>query len=105
MIQTATIEHFPVILVGAGEWDGLLDWLRTTALSERRIDESDLAGLRMAGSPAEVVQIVSRALGRQRGHAQRVRRRPMRRWADSFRRPGQQPGVPSVAQPDTPFWM
>ena len=79
LIQTATIEHFPVILVGAGEWDGLLDWLRTTALSEQRIDESDLAGLRMAGSPAEVVQIVSRALGRQRGHAQRVRRRPMRR--------------------------
>ena len=58
---------------------GTLDWLRTTALSEQRIDESDLAGLRMAGSPAEVVQIVSRALGRQRGHAQRVRRRPMRR--------------------------
>ena len=51
LIQTATIEHFPAILVGAGEWDGLLDWLRTRALSEHRIDESDLAGLRMAGVP------------------------------------------------------
>ena len=25
LIQTATIRHFPVILVGDGEWDGLLD--------------------------------------------------------------------------------
>jgi hypothetical protein len=28
LIQTATIRHFPVILLGEGEWDGLLDWLR-----------------------------------------------------------------------------
>ena len=28
LIQTATIRHFPVILLGDGEWDGLLDWLR-----------------------------------------------------------------------------
>ena len=28
LIQTATIRHFPVILVGDGEWDGMLAWLR-----------------------------------------------------------------------------
>ena len=59
LIQTATIEHFPVILVGQGEWEGLLDWLRTTALADRRINEQDLTGLRTAATPAEVVQIVS----------------------------------------------
>ena len=59
LIQTATIEHFPVILVGQAEWEGLLDWLRTTALADRRINEEDLSGLRTAATPAEVVQIVA----------------------------------------------
>lgn len=72
LIQTATIEHFPVIPVRPGEWDGLLDWLRTRALSEHRIDESDLAGLRTAGRPAEVVQIVSRARASEGSRATRV---------------------------------
>jgi uncharacterized protein (TIGR00730 family) len=29
LIQTRTIREFPVILVDAGEWDGLLDWCVT----------------------------------------------------------------------------
>jgi uncharacterized protein (TIGR00730 family) len=65
LIQTSTIEHFPVILVGEGEWDGLLGWLRSTALADRRIDENDLTCLRAAASPAEVVQIVSAARERR----------------------------------------
>jgi uncharacterized protein (TIGR00730 family) len=73
LIQTATIEHFPVILVGPSEWDGLLDWLQARALADRRIDARDLAGLRMAMSPAEVVEIVSAARTRQRAVAQRLR--------------------------------
>lgn len=28
LVQTRTIKNFPVILMG-GEWDGLLDWLRS----------------------------------------------------------------------------
>ena len=47
LIQTATIRHFPVVLVGGHEWDGLLDWLRTGALADRRIDAKDLARLRV----------------------------------------------------------
>jgi uncharacterized protein (TIGR00730 family) len=79
LIQTETIGHFPVILVGPDEWDGLLDWLRGRALADRRIDERDLGGLHRAASPAEVVQIVSAARERQRAHAERLRRRVMRR--------------------------
>ena len=33
LIQTATIRHFPAILAGDGEWDGLLEWLRSRALA------------------------------------------------------------------------
>jgi len=74
LIQTATIEHFPVILVGEGEWEGLLDWLRSTALADRRIDQNDLTSLRAAASPEDVVQLVSAALERRR--PVRPKRRP-----------------------------
>jgi uncharacterized protein (TIGR00730 family) len=65
LIQTATIRHFPVILLGEGEWDGLLDWLSASALSDTRIDVDDLAGLRVVSDPGEVVRIVRAARERQ----------------------------------------
>ena len=71
LIQTATIRHFPAILVGDGEWDGLLDWLRARALAEHRIEPSDLAGLRVVGDPAEVARIVATAYERQLAEAGR----------------------------------
>ena len=58
LIQTATVRHFPAILLGDGEWDGLLRWLRDHALSDGRIDSADLDGLRLTDDPAEVVRIV-----------------------------------------------
>ena len=66
LIQTSTIEHFPVILVGEDDWNGLLDWLRTVALAARRVEPSDLAQLRIAREPDEVVEIVGAARDRQR---------------------------------------
>ena len=58
LIQTNTIRHFPLILVGEGERDGLLDWLRHRALANRRIDAADLAYLHSVRRPEEVVEIV-----------------------------------------------
>ena len=75
LIQTATIRHFPVILLGEGEWDGLLDWLRARALAERRIGAEDLAMLRVVRDPAEVCEIVDAAHRRQREQAHHQRRR------------------------------
>ena len=66
LIQTATIQHFPVILLGDGEWDGLIDWLRDRALADHRINPSDLARLRQSSDPDEVVAIVAAAHRRQR---------------------------------------
>jgi len=65
LIQTQTIRHFPVILVGDGEWDGLLDWLRARALADHRIEPSDLCELRVVSDPDEVARIVVAAYGRQ----------------------------------------
>jgi predicted Rossmann-fold nucleotide-binding protein len=75
LIQTATIEHFPVILLGEGEWDGLLEWLAARALPDHRIDRAELAGLRVATSPQDVVELVATARERQQTHARRLRRR------------------------------
>jgi uncharacterized protein (TIGR00730 family) len=75
LIQTATIRHFPVILVGGGEWDGLVDWLRERALADRRIDASDLDFLRKVDEPAEVCEIVEAAHARQREYGRSQRRR------------------------------
>jgi uncharacterized protein (TIGR00730 family) len=62
LIQTRTIEHFPVILLGEEEWDGLLVWLRERVLPQGRIDERDLALLHVVRAPSEVVPIVDASL-------------------------------------------
>jgi hypothetical protein len=71
LIQTATIQHFPVVLLGDGDWQGLLGWLRTTALADRRIDGADLAGIHTTTRPEEVVEIVDSARHEQRRSAWR----------------------------------
>ncbi len=56
LIQTATVRHFPVILLGGEEWDGLLGWLRERALADGRISEGDLALIRVIDSPSEILR-------------------------------------------------
>ncbi|HWX95769.1 MAG TPA: TIGR00730 family Rossman fold protein [Solirubrobacteraceae bacterium] len=75
LIQTQTIRHFPVILLGDGEWDGLLQWLRERALADRRIDARDLERLHLVSSPREVLEIIDSAYERQRAHGHCTRRR------------------------------
>jgi uncharacterized protein (TIGR00730 family) len=75
LIQTATIRHFPAILLGQGEWDGLLDWLRARALADARIGAADLEELSLVTHPEEVCAIVDAAYARQREHGARQPRR------------------------------
>jgi uncharacterized protein (TIGR00730 family) len=75
LIQTATIEHFPVILLGEGEWDGLLTWLRQRPLAHGRIGSDDLAVLEVGSDPAEIARIVDAASARQHARGRGQRRR------------------------------
>ena len=75
LIQTATIRHFPVLLAGDGEWDGLLAWLHDTVLADNRIAPVDLDLLHRVSDPAEVARLVTSARERQREQRQRQRRR------------------------------
>lgn len=75
LIQTATIRHFPVIMLRSSEWEGMIGWLRAQALTDGRISEQDLATLHIVDRPAEVCALVQAAHERQREQARRQRRR------------------------------
>jgi len=65
LIQTATIRHFPVVLIGQGEWDGLLEWLRAGPLADGRIGPADLDLLHVLEDPAQICEIVDAGYERQ----------------------------------------
>jgi uncharacterized protein (TIGR00730 family) len=66
LIQTRTIRHFPVLLLGgAAEWDDLVRWLRGRALADQRIDACDLDLLHVLEDPSELCEIIDGARGRQ----------------------------------------
>jgi uncharacterized protein (TIGR00730 family) len=66
LITTETIPHFPAILLGEGEWDGLVAWLRAHAVADGRIAAGDLKLLHLVRDPSEVGEIVTAAQRRQR---------------------------------------
>jgi uncharacterized protein (TIGR00730 family) len=65
LIQTQTIRHFPLILVGDGGWEDLLEWLADHALARGRVDARDLQIVHRTDDPDEVVAIVERGYRRQ----------------------------------------
>ncbi len=58
LIQTRKIRNFPVVMVGSKYWEGLLNWIRDSALKEGKVNEDDLKLVHVTDSPAEVVQII-----------------------------------------------
>ncbi len=76
LIQTGTIRNFPVILLGSGEWDGLIDWLRTRAVADGRIKAADIDLLRLATGPHEVLELVEGGRRRQLEQARQERLDP-----------------------------
>jgi uncharacterized protein (TIGR00730 family) len=75
LIQTGTIRHFPVILIGGEEWDGLLDWLNERALADGRVSPADMALFRRTDDAEEVCAIVDAACREQRAQARAQLRR------------------------------
>ncbi|NRR92359.1 TIGR00730 family Rossman fold protein [Winogradskyella undariae] len=58
LIQTHKIESFPIILVGTEFWGGLLDWVKTTLVAAKNINEKDLDLIHLVDTPAEVIAIL-----------------------------------------------
>ena len=65
LIQTGKVSNFPVILFGTSYWQGMVDWLRQTAVSAGNIGASDLNLFHVTDDPKEAVQIVLDARARR----------------------------------------
>ncbi len=65
LIQTTKIQPFPVILVSEdGYWDGLLNWLRETAVARDKVPPQDMGILLRAERPEEVLAILKEKVQR-----------------------------------------
>jgi uncharacterized protein (TIGR00730 family) len=61
LVATGKITMFPIVLVGSDYWAPLLDFLKNTMLGRGYIGASELALLRVADDPEEVVKIIKEA--------------------------------------------
>jgi predicted Rossmann-fold nucleotide-binding protein len=58
LIQTEKARHFPVVLMGASYWSGLVNWLRETVLARGNISETDLDLFTVSDDPVEAAEII-----------------------------------------------
>jgi uncharacterized protein (TIGR00730 family) len=68
LISTATIKHFPVILVGSDHWRGLRDWMDHHMVGSGELDPADVGLLRLSDDPEEVLAIIEEAANRRRAY-------------------------------------
>ncbi|HVW81922.1 MAG TPA: TIGR00730 family Rossman fold protein [Mycobacteriales bacterium] len=65
LVQTRKVTSFPVVLYGSAYWGGLLDWLRTTMLTDGMINEVDLDLIQVSDDVDEIVALIDQS---QAGH-------------------------------------
>ncbi len=65
LIQTGKIYQFPVILFGRHYWAGLLRWLHSRVLSERKISPGDMDLILLTDDPAEAANAIISARNTQ----------------------------------------
>jgi len=62
LIQTRRIKSLPVILVGSDYWSGLVDWIKSRLLAEKRISAEDADILQVMDDPEQIVQTVKKVV-------------------------------------------
>jgi uncharacterized protein (TIGR00730 family) len=70
LIQTGTIQHFPVVLFDSSHWQEMLAWTRNHILPEGLISPSDLDLLTVTDDPAEAVRCVVDCYRRNCSHVE-----------------------------------
>jgi uncharacterized protein (TIGR00730 family) len=58
LVQTRKVTRFPIVLVGVAYWQGLIDWLRDTAVEDGKIAQKDLDMLTLTDDVDEVVRLM-----------------------------------------------
>jgi uncharacterized protein (TIGR00730 family) len=60
LIQTEKIGRFPIVLIGKEYWQGLVDWIKKTMLSEHKcIHPDDMNLFHVVDDPDEAVEIIN----------------------------------------------
>src|SRR5690242_1829320 len=59
LIQTGKISRFPVVLFGKKYWGGLVRWLRSEVLREKRIASADLDLMMLTDDPEEAAEMIA----------------------------------------------
>jgi len=60
LIQTKRIKSFPVVLMGSDYWRGLLDWLKSTMLTDEKISPEDIDLIQVIDEPDDVMRYISK---------------------------------------------
>jgi uncharacterized protein (TIGR00730 family) len=58
LIQTRKIRNFPVVLFGSQYWRGLLQWMSSTMLNEKMLNQEDLGLIYLTDSPKDAVDFI-----------------------------------------------
>lgn len=59
LIQTHKLVRFPIVLIVQEYWNGLIDWLKTTVLTEKNINKEDLDIFTVVDTAEEAVKHIS----------------------------------------------
>ena len=62
LVQTRRIRPFPIIMVGADYWGGLLAWIRQQLLAQSLIAPKDMDIIQVLDDPEEIVSTVRKIL-------------------------------------------
>lgn len=66
LIQTKKIQSFPIYLMGRSYWEGLIEWIRNTMLTQGCVREDDLSLIHITDDPEEVANGIERHFQRHR---------------------------------------
>ncbi len=56
LVQTQKITSFPIVLFGTEYWGGLIEWLRSTMLTDGKIGQPDIDMLHLTDDVDEAVE-------------------------------------------------
>jgi uncharacterized protein (TIGR00730 family) len=59
LIQTHKLVRFPIVLVGRDYWQGLIEWIKTTVLTEKNIAPGDLDIFQVVDKAEEAVACIT----------------------------------------------
>ncbi len=59
LVQTQKVTSFPIVLIGTAYWQGLIGWLRDTALAEGKINAKDLDMMVLTDDVDEAVALMA----------------------------------------------